>query len=150
MAAVRPAHRVRQVVNLVNLSTLLGLVVAVVGGAGLRKGPDGLLLGYGYHLRLPVNPVFTLGNVVVFKDGDSVHVRRPTLLTHEARHATQYALCLGPVMLPFYGLAAAWSWICTGDPASRNLFERWAGLKDGGYRERPLRPMFRRGGSGRF
>jgi hypothetical protein len=36
-------------------------------------------------------------------------------------------------------LAAAWSWVRTGDPASRNLFERAAGLADGGYRERPLR-----------
>lgn len=147
---MRPAHRIRQVVNLLNLSTVLGLVVAALGGAALRKGPDGLLLGYGYRLPVPGNPVFTLGNVVLFRDDDSVHRRRPTLLVHEARHASQYALCLGPLMLPFYGLAAAWSWVRTGDPASRNVFERWAGLSDGGYRERPLRRVFRRGGSGRF
>jgi hypothetical protein len=28
-----------------------------------------------------------------------------------------------------------------GDPASRNPFERRAGLSDGGYREQPLRPV---------
>lgn len=146
---MRPAHRIRQIVNLINLSTLLGLGVAALGRARLRRGPDGLLLGYGYRLPVPTNPVFTLGNVVMFRNDESVHLRRPMLLTHESRHASQYALCFGPVMLPLYGLAAGWSWICTGDPASRNLFERLAGLTDGGYRERPLRRVFRRGEPGR-
>jgi hypothetical protein len=145
MIAVKPVHQVRQVVNVLNLSTPLGLAVAALGRARLRTGPDGLLVGYRYRLGLPTNPVFTLGNVVLFRDDDSVHERRPTILTHEARHATQYAVCLGPVMLPLYGLAAGWSWIRTGDPASRNIFERRAGLKDGGYPDRPLRPIFRRG-----
>ena len=66
------------------------------------------------------------------------------------RHTVQYAWCLGVVMLVLYVLAAGWSWVLTGDPASQNPFERLAGLEDGNYRERPLRPMFtRRGGGGR-
>ena len=36
-------------------------------------------------------------------------------------------------------LAAAWSWLRTGDHYSRNVFERRAGLADGGYREARLR-----------
>ena len=44
--------RVRQVVNVVNLSTPLGLLVALVGGSRFRRGPDGLLLGTGF--RIPV------------------------------------------------------------------------------------------------
>jgi hypothetical protein len=145
------AHRVRQVVNVVNLSTPLGLVVGALGRVRFRGGPDGLVLGYGYRLGVPRNSTFTVGNVVLFKADESVHKRRPMLMAHEARHATQYAFCIGPVMWPLYGLAAGWSWLRTGDPASRNVFERLAGLSDGGYRERPLRPMFRRrGGSGRF
>lgn len=144
-------QRVRQVVNVVNLSTALGLGVAKLGRARLAGGPDGLVLGFGYQLPVPPATAFTLGNVVVLRGDESVLIRRPTLLAHEARHATQYAFCIGPVMLPFYVLAAAWSWVRTGDPVSRNVFERKAGLADGGYRERPLRRVFRRrGGSGAF
>jgi hypothetical protein len=43
-----------------------------------------------------------------------------------------------------YVLASAWSLLRTGDPASRNIFERLAGLADGGYTEHPVRPLFRR------
>ena len=151
MIDVNRRQRTRQVVNTINLSTLLGLGVAKLGRARLTGGPDGLVLGFGYRLPVPPATAFTLGNVVVLKGDESVLTRRPTLLAHEARHATQYAVCIGPVMLPLYGLAAAWSWVRTGDPASRNIFERRAGLVDGGYREHPLRTVFRRrGGSGEF
>jgi hypothetical protein len=34
-----------------------------------------------------------------------------------------------------------WSWIRTGDRAARNVFERAAGLSDGGYLDVPLRPL---------
>lgn len=150
MARVKPAHRVRQVVNLINLSTLLGLLLGVAGRAQLSKGPDGLILGYGYRIPVPPAPAFTLGNVVLFKGKPEIHGRRPTLLTHESRHASQYAFCIGPLMLLLYVLAAGWSWLRTGDPASRNVFETRAGLPDGGYKERPLRPVFRRGGGEAF
>jgi len=52
-------------------------------------------------------------------------------------------------MLPLYGLASCWSLVLTGDPASRNVFERRAGLEDGSYVERPIRPYFSRRGRGR-
>jgi hypothetical protein len=134
-------------VNVINLSTPIGLLLARVSRARLAKGPNGLLIGFGYGLALPRNSAFTVGNVVLLRGDESVLHRRPTLLAHEARHASQYAVCIGPVMWPLYFLAAGWSWVCTGDPASRNIFERRAGLADGGYQERPLRRVFRRGGS---
>ncbi|HEX7187408.1 MAG TPA: hypothetical protein VF423_04220 [Actinomycetes bacterium] len=133
---MRAALRVRQVMNVVNLSTPLGLLVALAGRAGVTRGPDGLLLARGYRLPVPTAPAFTLGNVVVVRDGETL-VRRPRLLTHEARHATQYAWCVGPVMLPLYGVAAAWSWLRSRDYATSNVFERLAGLEDGGYRLPP-------------
>lgn len=136
---MRPAYRARQVANALNTSTLLGLLTAKLGRARLTRGPGGLVLAYGYRLRVPPAPAFTIGNVVVLRGGPEVLERRPTLLVHEARHSSQYALLLGPLMLLPYVLAAAWSWMRTGDPASRNVFERAAGLSDGGYRERPLR-----------
>jgi hypothetical protein len=129
---VEARWRVRQVVNVVNLSTPLGLLVAVAGRARVRRGPDGLLLASGFRIQVRA-PAFTLGNVVLVRGDDAVLAARPRLLVHEARHATQYACCLGTVMLPLYGLAALWSWLRCRDPASYNVFEVRAGLEDGGY-----------------
>lgn len=142
---MKVAHGVRLLVNVVNTSTLLGLLIGVLGGTRFTAGPDGLILGYRYRLPVPPAPAFTVGNVVMHRDGPAVHDRRPTLLAHESRHATQYAYCIGPVMLPLYLVAAAWSWVRAGDTWSRNVFETRAGLPDGGYTERPLRSVFRRG-----
>ena len=47
-------------------------------------------------------------------------------------------------MLPLYFIAAGLSWALTGDFGSRNVFERRAGLADGGYHDRPLRPALAR------
>ena len=127
--------RLRQVANVVNLSTPLGLALALAGRGTLRRGPDGLLLAHA--VRLPARaPAFTVGNVVLIRLDDESLARRPGLLRHEARHASQYACCLGLVMLPMYALAALWSWLRCRDPASYNVFEVRAGLADGGYASR--------------
>ena len=129
---MRARWRVRQVVNWVNLSTPLGLLLGIAGRARLNRGPNGLVLARGF--RVPVKaPAFTVGTVVLIRVADEVLAARPTLLAHEARHATQYAWCLGPVLLPLYAVAAAWSWLRCRDVASRNIFEVRAGLVDGGY-----------------
>jgi hypothetical protein len=46
-------------------------------------------------------------------------------------------------MLPLYFAAAAVSWLLAGDFGAWNVFERRAGLADGGYADRPLRPGLR-------
>lgn len=130
---MRAALRVRQVANVVNLATPLGVLAAVAGRARLERGPDGLLLARGYRLPVPPAPAFTIGNVVLLRLDDAALARRPRLLAHEARHATQYAWCLGPGLLPLYLVAAGWSWLRCRDFASYNMFERRAGLADGGY-----------------
>ena len=142
--SVRWQVRLRQVANVVNLSTPLGLLVAALGRARLAHGPDGLLLARGYRLRVPAAPAFTVGNVVLLRLDDAALARRPMLLAHESRHATQYAWCVGPMLLPLYGLAAAWSWLRCGNPASHNVFERLAGLADGGYSTGVRRPLWAR------
>ena len=48
-------------------------------------------------------------------------------------------------MVPLYLLAAAVSWALTGDFGARNVFERRAGLAEGGYTDKPLRARLRRG-----
>jgi hypothetical protein len=120
-------------VNLVNLSTLLGLLIALIGRAAVRRGPSGLLLATGYRLRVPAAVAFTVGNVVLTRLSADQLAARPRLLAHEARHSSQWAWCVGPVFLPLYGVAALWSRALAGDFATRNVFERRAGLADGGY-----------------
>jgi hypothetical protein len=96
---VEARWRLRQVVNVVNLSTPLGVGLALAGRGSIRRGPDGLLLAHA--VRLPARaPAFTVGNVVLLRLDDAALARRPRLLVHEARHATQYACCVGLLMLP--------------------------------------------------
>jgi len=134
--------RVRQAVNLVNGSTLAGLGVAALGGAAIARSVDGLFTGTGYRLTVPPAPAFCLGNVIVTR-GDGIDPGSP-VFRHEARHATQFAWCGGVIMIPLYLAAAGVSWVLTGDFGARNVFERRAGLADGGYTDKPLRPALRR------
>lgn len=138
---MRPRHRVRLAVNLLNGSTLAGLAVSLAGRARLARFPDGLLVGTGYRLPVPPAPAFTLGNVILTRH--DVLGRDTVLLRHEARHATQYAWCGGLLMLPLYFAAAGVSWLLSGDVGAWNVFERAAGLADGGYVVVPLRAVLR-------
>jgi hypothetical protein len=130
-------HRARLAVNLANGSTLAGLAVAAVGRARLARGPSGLLVATGYRLPVPAVPAFTMGSVILTRmdtlPADSA------LFRHEARHTTQYAWCGGLLMLPTYFAAAGASWVLCGDFGAWNVYERTAGLTDGGYQARPLR-----------
>lgn len=128
--------RVRRWWNAVNLTTPLGLAVARAAGCTLSRGPHGLVLATGYRWPFPDGGAFTLGNVVLARPRTPLTAR---LLDHESRHATQYAWCAGLPFLPLYAAAVGWSLLRTGDTASRNVFERHAGLAAGGYRERPVR-----------
>jgi hypothetical protein len=137
---VRPGLRLRQAVNLANLSTLAGLGAAVAGRARIAPSVDGLVIATRYRLPVPAAPAFCLGNVILTRNDDIV-VGSP-VFRHEARHATQYAWCGGVAMVPLYLAAAGLSWALTGDFGTRNVFERLAGLADGGYSEKPLRDGF--------
>src|SRR5271166_3726597 len=141
---MRPGLRARQLVNLANGSTLVGLGVAALGGTRVARSADRLFLGTGYRLPVPPAPAFCLGNVIVTRLDELTPGSR--LFRHEARHATQYAWCGGVVMVPLYLAAAGVSWALTGDFGARNVFERRAGLADGGYADRPLRPSIGRRG----
>lgn len=134
---MRASLQVRQVANALNLSTAAGLLLAAVSRTPVEGGPDGLLLGTGYRPPLPLAGAFTVGNVIFYRADRAFIDSRPELLGHEAGHATQYAWCLGLPFLPLYAACAAYSWWRTGDPGSRNFFERNAGLAAGGYRGLP-------------
>ncbi len=139
-------HKVRAMVNWANLATPTGLLVAHAAAGAPRRTRAGLWLVHGYHWVVPRAAAFTVGNVILLRaplpppgiDPAGSVGRR--LLDHEERHATQYAVCGGILMPVWYAAAAGWSWLRSGDPASGNIFERRAGLADGGYVQRPVRP----------
>lgn len=143
---MKSGHRLRQIANVLNGSTPLGLLLAAAARTPVRSGPRGLLLATGYRWRLPFAGAFTVGNVVLFRAGPERALADPVLLRHEERHSTQYAWCLGVPFLPLYLLAAGWSVWRTGNPGSANVFERHAGLQAGGY---PFRKNRATSGPGR-
>ncbi len=138
-------HRARAMANWVNLSTPAGLALARVAADGVRRTRSGVWLAHGYRFSVPDARAFTLGSVVLLRAPlpargvDPVGTVPRALLDHEERHVSQYALCGGVLMPVLYLGAAGWSWLRTGDFASRNAFERGAGLLAGGYREAPAR-----------
>jgi hypothetical protein len=134
--------RLRAAVNLANGSTITGLAVALAGRARLSRAPEGLLTGTGYRLPVPPAPAFTLGNVILTRR--DLLPANSALFRHEARHSTQYAWCGGVLMLPMYFAAAGASWVVCGDFGAWNVFERQAGLAEGGYPAWPPRPVFAR------
>jgi hypothetical protein len=137
--------RVRAVLNWVNLSTPLGLLVARLGGATITPAGRGTRLATGYRLGFPVASAFTIGCVIVSKHDVEHFAARPGLLRHEDRHCTQYAVVLGVAMLPLYAVSAGVSWIVAGDLSSYNPFERLADLAEGSYPPPTTRLAKRRG-----
>jgi hypothetical protein len=119
----------------------MALVLAAAARTPVRRGPGGVLIATGYRWPVPRQTCFTLGGVIFSRRPAEwlLDVRRERLLGHETRHVGQYAV-LGPLFLPAYGVASAWSWLATGAYGCRNVFERHAGLTAGGYRDQPLRP----------
>jgi hypothetical protein len=138
----KPMCALRSWGNWLNLTTPLGLAVAALGRADVRRHPRGLFLAEHYRLPFPAAGAFTVGNVLITgSDWDELLNRYPRLLEHEEAHTWQYLYCLGlPYYLVYTG-CLAWSVLRTGDRASRNFFERRAGLQHGGYEEQNPRPL---------
>jgi len=128
-----PWTRVRTVLNWVNLSTVIGLSIAKIGGATIIRRGRGTYLASGYRWKFPDASAFTVGSVIDSKHDLEWLLDRPVLLTHEDRHCTQYALVLGILMLPVYFFFVGVSYVIAGDHSSYNPFERLANLSDGGY-----------------
>ena len=139
-------HLTRTLLTAINGTTGAGLLVALAGGAKIRRGRDGVLVGEGYRLRMPPATCFTVGSVIMCRRSAEwlLHEDRAELFGHESKHAGQYAV-LGPLFWPAYWLACGYSWTTTGSWGARNLFEQLAGLAAGGYpTDLPLRPWLAR------
>ena len=102
---------VRFVGNFANLSTPLGLAVAGMGGATIKRGPRGLFLGEGYRFSFPVAGAFTVGSVITTgSTWEEMLSRNPSLIKHEEAHTWQYLYCLG---LPYYiPYGSSWAGRC--------------------------------------
>lgn len=133
---------VRNLGNVVNLSTPLGLILALVGRGRIRR-IAGLLVADGVRLPLSHASAMTVGSVVLVPrvQLEDALERIPGLLQHEDAHAWQWAACLGLPFIPLYFAAAGWSHLRCGDRASANVFERQAGLQLGGYPQRIPAPL---------
>jgi hypothetical protein len=134
-------HLARTVLTAINGTTGLGLLLAKAAGAKVRRGRDGVLIAEGYQRKVPPATCFTVGSVVLTRNTADwlLDQERSALLAHESRHAGQYAV-LGPLFWPAYWIACGYSYALTGSYGTRNAFEIRAGLVDGGYQEKPLRP----------
>jgi hypothetical protein len=62
---MRRSDRLRHAANWLNLTTPVGLLVAGIGGARVRRGDHGLYVAEGYRFRFPDAGAFTIGDVVV-------------------------------------------------------------------------------------
>lgn len=128
--------------NVANLSTPLGLLLALAGRSRFRRRGS---LVVAEDARLPVHNAgaFTVGSVVILprRTLEQAEARHPDVMEHEDAHTWQYAYCLGLPFLPLYFMAAAWSLLRTGDRASANHFEIQADLAKGGYRINPAVPL---------
>jgi hypothetical protein len=142
---MRP-HLARTVLTAVNGTTGAGLLVALAGGAKIRRGRHGVLIAEGYRRKVPPATCFTVGSVIMTRRTAEwlLADERAELFGHESRHAGQYAV-LGPLFWPAYWTACGYSYATTGSWGARNLFERLAGLRAGGYpTDLPLRPWLAR------
>jgi hypothetical protein len=135
----------RTVLTAVNGTTGVGLLLAAVAGARVRRGRNGVLIAEGYRRKIPPATCFTVGSVILTRNTAEwlLADEHANLLAHESRHAGQYAL-FGPLFWPAYWLACGYSYVLTGSYGTRNAFERHAGLAAGGYDEKPLRPWLAR------
>ena len=137
---------IRDIANVMNLSTPLGLIAALFGRGKLRRH-SGLFVAENVKLPLINASAMTVGSVVLIPGRTVEEAQRqiPTLMAHEDEHAWQYAYCLGLPFVPLYMGAMLWSMIRSGDRASANHFELQAGLETGGYRHNPTRMPVRQG-----
>ncbi|AQP45293.1 hypothetical protein [Tessaracoccus flavus] len=132
----------RDIANVLNLSTPLGLVLGAVARGRFRRRSSLVIVD---RARLPLlrASAVTVGSVVIIptRSLEEAEARVPTLMAHEDEHAWQWAYCLGLPFVPLYVASMAWSMVRSGDRATANHFEVQAGLAAGGYREGQKRPV---------
>jgi len=108
-----------------NLPLSAGAVVWANVHSGHCLVRDDLTVSCGQMQGGYANAGTTIGNVWLYGDKDGSDRQR-----HEARHSDQWAMFSGGPLFPLlYGVEV----LRTGGDFHGNVFEKWAGLHDGGY-----------------
>lgn len=128
---------VRNVANMVNGSTPLGVVLGIAARGRFRMRSQLIIVDQA-TLPFVTASAMTVGSVVLIprRTLEDVSRRIPTLIEHEDAHAWQWSYCLGLPFLPLYLATTFWSLARTKDRAHANFFEVQAGLESGGYVKR--------------
>jgi hypothetical protein len=121
-------NRKRHVLNNLNLSTFLGLLISkIIGGTTIQL--DNLMyINYGRKGKYQKAGAITIGDVILAKKRLSNSV-----IKHEVIHAQQFAKFGGLVFLVLYLFASIKSFIIYKNVWQGNRYEIQAGLEDGEY-----------------
>jgi hypothetical protein len=121
-------NRKRHVLNNLNLSTFLGLLISkIIGGTTIQL--DNLMyINYGRKGKYQKAGAITIGDVILAKKRLSNSV-----IKHEEVHAQQFAKFGGLVFLALYLFASIKSFIIYKNVWQGNRYEIQAGLEDGEY-----------------
>ena len=121
-------NRKRHVLNNLNLSTFLGLLISkIIGGTTIQL--DNLMyINYGRKGKYQKAGAITIGDVILAKKRLSNSV-----IKHEVIHAEQFAKFGGLVFLALYLFASIKSFIIYKNVWQGNIYEIQAGLEDGEY-----------------
>jgi hypothetical protein len=101
-------------------------------GGDCDWNPHLTVLCYGGAISGASDRTFVTGSTIntTLSKVDFAAANNGNLLRHETRHTRQWAIFGGGLGFPiFYGLES----LRTGSDECRNVFERWAGLAEGGY-----------------
>jgi len=134
-------NRKRHILNNLNLSTFLGLLISkIIGGTTIQL--DNLIyINYGRKGKYSKAWAITIGDVILAKKDrhcDKCKSGKPhdlsnAILRHELKHSEQFAKFGGVIFLALYSFASIKSFIIYRNHWQGNIYEIQAGLKDGGY-----------------
>ena len=134
-------NRKRHILNNINLSTFLGLLISKIIGGKTVKLNNGMYMNYGRKGKYSKSWAITIGDVILTKQDKNckfcklgkLHELSTATLRHELKHSEQFAKFGGVIFLALYLLESIKSFIIYRNYWQGNIFEIQAGLKDGGY-----------------
>ena len=134
-------NRKRHILNNLNLSTFLGLLISKIIGGTTIQSENGIYINYGRKGKYLNNWAITIGDVILVKQirgckscelGNPHNLSNATL-KHELIHSEQFAKFGGIIFLALYLFASIKSFIIYRNHWQGNIYEIQAGLQDGGY-----------------
>jgi hypothetical protein len=134
-------NRKRHILNNLNLSTFLGLLISKIIGGTTIQSENGIYINYGRKGKYNKAWAITIGDVILAKQDKNCrqcklgnpHNLSSAILRHELIHSEQFAKFGGVIFLALYSFASIKSFIIYRNHWQGNIYEIQAGLSDGGY-----------------